>query len=54
MHAPVAIQQARLVSVLRGDYAYYGLPSNWHRLDSFYDAVRGVGTAFSDAEASGV
>ena len=40
MHAPVAMQQARLVSVLRGHYAYYGLPSNWHRLDSFYDAVR--------------
>jgi RNA-directed DNA polymerase len=40
MHAPVATQQARLVTVLRGHYAYYGLPSNWHRLDSFYDAVR--------------
>jgi RNA-directed DNA polymerase len=40
MHAPVATQQARLVTVLRGHYAYYGLPSNWRRLDSFYDAVR--------------
>lgn len=28
MHAPVATQQARLVTVLRGHYAYYGLPSN--------------------------
>jgi RNA-directed DNA polymerase len=26
--------------VLRGHYAYYGLPSNWHRLDTFYDEVR--------------
>ena len=40
MHAPVATQQARLVTVLRGHYPYYGLPSNWHRLDSLYDAVR--------------
>ena len=40
MHAPVGIQREWLASVLRGHYAYYGLPSNWHRLDTFYDEVR--------------
>jgi len=40
MHAPVAIQRDWLAAVLRGHYAYYGLPSNWHRLDTFYNEVR--------------
>jgi RNA-directed DNA polymerase len=40
MHAPVRIQRDWLASVLRGHYTYYGLPSNWHRLDTFYDEVR--------------
>jgi RNA-directed DNA polymerase len=40
MHAPVGVQRDWLASVLRGHYAYYGLPSNWHRLDTFYDEVR--------------
>jgi group II intron reverse transcriptase/maturase len=40
MHAPVGVQREWLASVLRGHYAYYGLPSNWHRLDTFYDEVR--------------
>lgn len=40
MHAPVGVQRDWLASVLRGHYAYYGLPSNWHRLDAFYDEVR--------------
>ena len=39
MHAPVGVQRDWLASVLRGHYAYYGLPSNWHRLDTFYDEV---------------
>lgn len=40
MHAPVGVQRDWLASVLRGHYAYYGLPSNWHRLNTFYDEVR--------------
>jgi len=40
MHAPVGMQRDWLASVLRGHYAYYGLPSNWHRLDTFYNEVR--------------
>jgi len=40
MHAPVGVQREWLASVLRGHYAYYGLPSNWRRLDTFYDEVR--------------
>jgi len=40
MHAPVGVQRDWLASVLRGHYVYYGLPSNWHRLDTFYDEVR--------------
>jgi hypothetical protein len=40
MHAPVGVQREWLARVLRGHYAYYGLPSNWHRLDTFYDEVR--------------
>jgi RNA-directed DNA polymerase len=40
MHAPVAVQHRWLSSVLRGHYAYYGLPSNWHRLAGFRDELR--------------
>jgi len=40
MHTPVQSQHRWLCSVLRGHDAYYGLPSNWPRLDSFHDAVR--------------
>lgn len=39
MHAPLADQHRWLCSVLRGHYRYYGLPSNWHALDGFYDEV---------------
>jgi RNA-directed DNA polymerase len=35
MHTPVQAQHRWLGSVLRGHTAYYGLPSNWPRLDSF-------------------
>lgn len=38
MHTPVGVQRDWLASVLRGHYAYHGLPSN--RLDTFYDEVR--------------
>jgi RNA-directed DNA polymerase len=40
MHAPLPEQHRWLCSVLRGHYRYYGLPSNWHALDGFYDEVR--------------
>ena len=40
MHAPLSDQHRWLCSVLRGHYRYYGLPSNWHALDGFYDEVR--------------
>jgi hypothetical protein len=40
MHAPISSQQTWLSSVLRGHYAYYGLPSNWHPLAGFCQEVR--------------
>ncbi len=39
MHTPVRAQHGWLSSVLRGHYAYYGLPSNWPRLGSFHQAI---------------
>jgi RNA-directed DNA polymerase len=39
MHAPLPDQHRWLCRVLRGHYRYYGLPSNWHALDGFYDEV---------------
>ena len=39
MHTPLPDQHRWLCSVLRGHYRYYGLPSNWHALDGFYDEV---------------
>ena len=36
----VVVAQQTVIVVLRGHDAYYGLPSNWPRLDSFHDAVR--------------
>lgn len=40
MHAPLPDQHRWLCSVLRGHYRYYGLPSNWHAMNAFYDEVR--------------
>jgi hypothetical protein len=40
MHTPVQSQHRWLCSLLRGHDAYYGLPSNWPRLDRFHDEVR--------------
>src|SRR5207249_575355 len=40
LHTPVQSQHRWLCSVLRGHDAYYGLPSNWPRVDRFHDAVR--------------
>ena len=39
MHVPLPDQHRWLCSILRGHYRYYGLPSNWHALDGFYDEV---------------
>jgi RNA-directed DNA polymerase len=39
MHEPTAIQHRWLLSVLRGHYAYYGLPSNHRALSGFRYAV---------------
>jgi hypothetical protein len=36
MHAPMAEQQRWYASILRGHYAYYGLPHNWRALNGFY------------------
>jgi group II intron reverse transcriptase/maturase len=40
MHAPVAVQHRWLCSVLRGHYAYYGLPSNFRSMNAFSWEVR--------------
>jgi len=40
MHAPVAVQHRWLCQVLRGHYAYYGLPSNIRSLQCFSEEVR--------------
>jgi len=40
MHAPVSNQHRWIASVLRGHYAYYGLPSNWQRMAGFRDEIR--------------
>jgi RNA-directed DNA polymerase len=36
MHTPVVVQSQWLCSVLRGHYAYFGLPSNFDRRGAFY------------------
>jgi len=40
MHTPVAEQHKWLSSVLRGHYAYYGLPANFRSMAGFYHEVR--------------
>ena len=42
MHAPVAAQHRWLCSVLRGHYAYYGLPSNFRSMVAFRWEVVGL------------
>jgi len=42
MHMPIRDQHHWLASVLRGHYAYYGLPSNFAMLRTFYDQVRRI------------
>jgi RNA-directed DNA polymerase len=40
MHAAMSDQQRWLSQVLRGHYAYYGLPSNYRAMQLFYNHVR--------------
>jgi group II intron reverse transcriptase/maturase len=39
MHSPTAVQHRWLLSVLRGHYAYYGLPSNHRAMNAFRRAL---------------
>ena len=41
-HSPLAKQQRWLAIVLRGHYAYYGLPANHRALGAFYQEVRRI------------
>jgi group II intron reverse transcriptase/maturase len=41
-HVPVTDQHHWLCRVLRGHYAYYGLPSNFRALNAFYRQVRRI------------
>jgi RNA-directed DNA polymerase len=40
MHRPIVVQNRWLCRVLRGHFAYFGLPSNWDRLNAFYQETR--------------
>jgi len=42
MHAPLVAQHQWLCHVLRGHYAYYGLPSNFRSLNAFHQGVRRI------------
>src|SRR5215467_14723221 len=42
MHAPMAEQQRWYASILRGHYAYYGLPNNSRALSAFHQEVRRI------------
>jgi RNA-directed DNA polymerase len=39
MHSPTLVQHRWLLAVLRGHYAYYGLPSNHAAMSAFRDAI---------------
>jgi RNA-directed DNA polymerase len=36
MHTPIVLQHRWLCSVLRGHFAYFGMPSNFDRINAFY------------------
>jgi RNA-directed DNA polymerase len=38
-HLPIPDQGRWLAAVLRGHYAYYGVPTNYHALDAFRSTV---------------
>jgi len=41
-HTPIADQHTWLSQVLRGHYAYFGLPSNFRLLMAFHEQVRSL------------
>ena len=42
MHAPMAEQQRWYASIVRGHYAYYGLPNNSRALNAFHQKIRRI------------
>ncbi len=52
MHTPIVVQYRWLCSVLRGHFAYFGLPSNWDRLNALSGRYAASGIARSIAAAS--
>jgi RNA-directed DNA polymerase len=42
MHTPIVLQYRWLCGVLRGHFAYFGLPSNWDRLNAFSQETRRI------------
>jgi RNA-directed DNA polymerase len=42
MHTPIVLQHRWRYSVLRGHFAYFGLPSNFDRINAFYQEIRRV------------
>jgi group II intron reverse transcriptase/maturase len=40
MHTPIVLQHRWLCSVLRGHFAYFALPSNFDRINAFYQETR--------------
>ncbi|HEY6291802.1 MAG TPA: reverse transcriptase domain-containing protein [Terriglobia bacterium] len=42
MHTPIVLQYQWLCSVLRGHFAYFGLPSNLSRIHAFHQLTRGL------------
>ena len=42
MHAPLAEQHCWLASIMRGHYAYFGMPHNWPALNGFLRQVRRI------------
>jgi hypothetical protein len=39
MHSPTSVQHRWLLAVVRGHYAYYGLPSNHAAMSAFRNAI---------------
>jgi RNA-directed DNA polymerase len=42
MHRPLAEQHRWYASMLRGHYAYFGMPHSWKALNGFYREVRRI------------
>jgi hypothetical protein len=52
MHAAVSDQHQWLCQVLRGHYAYYGLPSNFRSLNALYLNVRRISGSGRSADGA--